>query len=1176
MVNGWIIGGVALLYLFGLFGVAYWRDRTTGVKVAPRPTLYAFSLAVFCTSWTFYGSVGLAARSGYDFLPVYLGPIIAIVFGWPLIVRIIRISKAQNVSSIADFIAARYGKNQYLAALVTIIAVAGTVPYIALQLKAVSISVTTLLVSGNGAGGAVAAAPTIVDISLLVAVFMAAFAVLFGTRHVDATEHQEGLMLAVAVESIVKLLAFLVVGLFIVIGFYGGFDGVVAQWNARPEHLEVFTSDIDGGRWLTIGFLSLISFVLLPRQFHVMVVENRSTEEIKRAIWLFPVYLIAINIFVIPIAMAGLTQFPQGAADADFFVLTLPQALGQSTFTLIAFVGGLSAATAMVMVACVALAIMVCNDLVVPLLIHMGSRKDAFGRSDGDMSARLLKIRRFSILGILVLAYGFLKLFAGYQQLASIGLLSFAAIVQFAPAFFGGLFWRRGTAIGAIGGISAGFLMWGYSLLLPWFVDAGIFQQSLLTDGPFGIGFLNPQALFYLKFDPLTHGVIWSVGTNLAVFVGLSLWRVPEPIERLQANIFLEDDFVDEPSSVRRQWGTQITFDHLKQTVARYLGQERAERSFEQYAKSRNVELLGYQEADIHALRFTEHLLASAIGSASSRLVVSLLLRERNISHQAALRLLDDASEALQYNRDFLQSALDQVGQGLCVFDKNMKLVCWNSQFRALLKLPEHLGRIGVQVDEILRFCALRGDFGSDDIEAIVNGRVKRFSGEISIFRENFGGGKKILEFRTGTMPQGGVAAVIVDVTKRVTAERALVEMNATLEKRVEDRTLELRDVNTALQAARVKADEANKYKTSFLAAASHDLRQPLSAARIYTGCLLDGMAGGGDVDASLVPKIEKSLQSVEDILEALVELSRYETGKMVPELKAFFLQDLFDQITLEFEPIAAQKGLRLTVMPCSEIVRSDERLLRRILQNLISNAIKYTDQGAVLIGARRGHENLQIEVWDTGSGIPDDKWELVFKEFERLPQHIGGHEGVGLGLSIVQRISELLGHKITFKSRVGRGTCFGITVPRSDEKPKAREVRKKPSVGLNVSGWRILCIDDEALVLESMEKMLSGWGCKVKTAQTIDQALAAIMEENGIPDLIISDYHLGEGTGIEAVQLIHEATQTEIPVMFVTGDHSSEIQRDIKWRGFSMLRKPIKPAAFRSMLASMRQPGAD
>ena len=1169
MIDGWIIGFAALFYLLALFGVAYWRDMTGGRKVSARPTIYALSLAVFCTSWTYYGSVGVAARSGYDFLPIYIGPVLAMVFGWPLIVRIVKICKSQNISSIADFISARYGKNQYLAALVTIIAVLGTVPYIALQLKAVSVSVTTLVESGSGASDVASRWHPLMDVSLMVALFMAAFAMLFGTRHVDTMEHQEGLMMAVAVESVVKLLALLFVGVFVVFGLYDGFGDLAVAVKKQVSVAQVFTQDIDGGRWLTLGFLSLVSFVLLPRQFHILVVENRSVEEIKRAVWLFPLYLLAINLFVVPIAMAGLVQFSQDGTDADFYVLKLPQAAGQSFVTLIAFLGGLSAASAMVMVASVALAIMVCNDLVVPLLIYYGSRHAEYGGQDADMHARLLIIRRISIIAVLIIAYVFLKLFGDYQQLATIGLLSFAAIVQFSPAFFGGLIWRNGTALGAFAGISVGFAIWSYTLLLPWFVEAGMIAQSVLTYGPLGIGFLKPQALFYLQFDPLTHSVLWSVGLNICAYIGFSLWRVPQPIERLQANIFIKEESVAEPAPAIRQWGAQISFDHLRMTVARYLGQERAERSFEQYAHKRNIEVNWNEAADIHALRFTEHLLASAIGAASSRLVISLLLRERNISHQAALKLLDDASEALQYNRDFLQSALDQVGQGLCVFDKNLQLVVWNRQFRVLLDLPPHLGRIGVSLDEILRFCTMRGDFGEGNIEEIVEERLARFTGEVSDFKEFFDGGHKILEFRTGTMPQGGVVTVIVNISEKVKANIALAELNRTLEMRVEERTSELSEANSALEEARLLADDANKYKTSFLAAASHDILQPLSAARIYTACLSDMLRK--EANKEIIPKIEKSLQSVEDILGALIELSRYDTGKMVPAIKVFALQDLFDQLALEFEPIATQKGLVFKFVATSEAVRSDERLMRRVLQNLVSNAIKYTDRGTVLLGVRRGIKNLEIQVWDTGTGIPEDKRELVFQEFERLPQAEGSQEGVGLGLSIVRRISELLGQRVSFTSRLNHGTCFSVCVPRSSERGVVRGGRARvPSVS-DLNNVRVLCIDDDGRVLDSMVEMLTRWGCVVKSAQSIDQALAHVEDGEYRPDLIISDYHLGEGTGIEAVQLVSEALGLEIPTVIVTGDHSAETQRDIKWRGFNMLRKPIKPAALRSVISSVR-----
>jgi Na+/proline symporter len=463
LLQGWIVVVIALAYIGFLFLVASYGDRRRELARGSRSRLliYPLTLAIYCTSWTFFGSVGLASRTGFDFLAIYIGPMLMVGLGYPLIIRIVRLAKGQNITSIADFIAARYGKSQAVAATVALIAIVGMVPYIALQLKAVSSSVGTILAQASAATGT--AQPLIGDIALFVALLMAAFAVLFGTRHIDATEHQDGLMVAIATESVVKLVAFLAVGVFVTFVMFPGPLALFARALQLPQTGAMLTHPPPLSTFCAMTALSLFAIVLLPRQFHVAVVENHSEAEIRRAAWLFPLYLVLINLFVVPIATAGLLAFPAGGMDGDMFVLGLPLKAHSELFALIAFIGGLSAATAMVIVESVALAIMVSNDIVMPLALK---RRATQGGAPSGAGAQLLTVRRIAIFAILLLAYVYYRS-AGAAQLASIGLLSFAAIAQFAPAFFGGLIWRRGTAVGAIAGMSAGILVWGYTASSP-------------------------------------------------------------------------------------------------------------------------------------------------------------------------------------------------------------------------------------------------------------------------------------------------------------------------------------------------------------------------------------------------------------------------------------------------------------------------------------------------------------------------------------------------------------------------------------------------------------------------------------------------------------------------------------------------------------------------------------
>ncbi|MCB4770658.1 hybrid sensor histidine kinase/response regulator [Ancylobacter sp. Lp-2] len=1182
MLQAWVIIAVALAYIGFLFAVASYGDRrqARGKRSRGRPNIYSLSLAVYCTSWTFFGSVGLATTQGVDFLTIYVGPILVFALGVPLLLRLVRLAKAQNITSIADFIAARYGKSQGVAAVVALVAILGSLPYIALQLKAVAISLVALLGDFEGLGMHY---PVIGDLALLVAMAMAVFAVLFGTRHIDATEHQEGLMLAVAAESIVKLVSFLAVGLFVTFVMFAGPFDLVAQAQEK-DVLPVLTRHFSLGDWGTMSVLSALAILMLPRQFHVAVVENTSEGEIRTAAWLFPAYLVLINIFVIPIAIAGLVSFPPGFIDGDMYLLALPMSVGAQGVALLAFVGGLSAATAMVIVETVALAVMVSNDLVMPLLVRARRHSTeaappalpalAPPRGDGapaqsDMGHKLLLVRRAAIFAILLLAYLYYRI-TGEAQLAQIGLLSFAAVAQFGPALLLGLVWRRGTALGAMAGIAAGVALWAYTLLLPSLADAGLVARTLLTEGPFGLGFLRPQALLGLHAAPLTHGVLWSLSINLIIFVTVSMMRHPSPIERLQASVFVEADRSPSAPSFRL-WRSPVTVGELTATVARYLGEERTRASFESVSAMRGLSLDPAREADFQLVRYAEHLLASAIGAASSRLVLSLMLRKRTVSTKAALKLLDDASAAIQYNREILQTALDHVRQGIAVFDRDLRLVFWNRQFGEMLDLPSEAVRIGVGIDQILRIAASSGLFGPGPIEQIVRERLSRYNRRNASFQERLSPRGVVMEVRVNTMPDGGVVVTFTDITPTVEAAEALERANETLEKRVKERTKALEHLNTELAQAKSDAEDANISKTRFLAAASHDILQPLNAARLYATSLVERAVTAENI--RLAQNVDASLEAVEEILGALLDISRLDTGAMKPDIGPFRLDDIFRQLEVEFAPLAKEKGLRLTFAASSAAVRSDRRLLRRLLQNLVSNAIKYTPRGRVLIGVRHRRGRLRIQVYDTGLGVPSSKQKLIFKEFQRLDQGAKAARGLGLGLSIVERISRVLDHPIELSSQPGRGSMFAVEVPSAPPIPAeagpAPRATAVPIAGLN--GLSVLCIDNDPAILDGMDTLLSGWGCQVLKAADVPGALAMLREARARPDVLLIDYHLDDTDGIEATKHLRWKLDQSLPAVLITADRSKKVRDTAKETEMEVLNKPVRPAALRALLAQWR-----
>jgi Na+/proline symporter/signal transduction histidine kinase len=1164
MLHDWGVIAAAFGYIGFLFCVASYGDRIALFQRGrARALIYPLSLAIYCTSWTFFGSVGVASRTSVDFLAIYVGPILMIGFCTPILRRVIQLAKSQNITSIADFIAARYGKSQAVAATVAVIAIIGSVPYIALQLKAVASSLSTIL----GEDQAIESIPIVGDIALIVTLAMAVFAVLFGTRQTNATEHQHGLMLAVATESIIKLVTFIAAGLFVTFWMFSPVD-LMERALKTPEAARAIAYTPSVGNFLTMVLLSFCAIMLLPRQFHVSVVENSDDAEVSRAKWLFPLYLVAINIFVIPIALAGLVTFPFGAVDSDMYVLALPIEAGSTFLSIVVFIGGMSAATAMVIVECVALAVMVSNDLVMPLVLQRGPHAS---NSNADFGPFLLKVRRFAIFAIMVMAYFYFRAL-GNTQLAAIGLLSFAAIAQFAPAFFGGLIWRRATARGAMGGMLVGFAVWAYTLFIPSFLDGNTAGMLLLQHGPFGIEALRPQDLFGADLPPLLHGTLWSLSLNILTYVVLSLLRQPSAIERLQAELFVPNAMAPMTPAFRR-WRSTVTVQDILGTVTQYLGPERARESFEAFAASQRVSLDPAAPADFELLQHAEHLIASSIGAASSRLVMSLLLRKRTVSAKAALKLLDDSHAALHFNREILQTALNHVRQGIAVFNPELQLICSNRQFGEILGLPPQIVQIGVPLQEILEFIGGQNASGFGDNATLTQMRLIAYTTEGEPYLERLPDRQIVIEVRANRMPDSGLVLTFSDVTPSFEAAEALERANASLEKRVRDRTEELTRLNSELARAKSTAEDANISKTRFLAAASHDILQPLNAARLYVTSLVERQSGGED--ARLVENIDDSLEAIEEILGALLDISRLDAGAMNPSISSFRIGDLMRSLEIEYAPIARARGVALAFVPCSLPVESDRLLLRRLLQNLISNAIKYTPHGRVLVGCRRRGTSLQIGIYDTGVGIPVQKRGEIFKEFHRLEQGARIARGLGLGLSIVKRLAHVLNHGIALDSNRSGGSFFSVTVPiakainHTTAVTSATPLSKAP-----MSGTLIVCIENDAAILDGMKTLLTAWGAVVVAVADPEAAIEAISEiEAGGKRLtgLLVDYHLDRGNGVAAIREIRSRFGPDIPAILITADRSPHVREAARQEKIAVLNKPVKPASLRALLGQWR-----
>ncbi len=651
---GWVIVISALSYIGLLFWVARFADRRAerGRSVIANPYVYSLSLAVYCTAWTFYGSVGRAASSGIDFLPVYLGPTLMAGLWWVVFRKIIRISQQNSITSIADFISSRYGKGIALGMIVTGIAAVGIVPYVALQLDGIATSFSLLWHYPDITATSAELTDAFGGTAFWVALLLATFAILFGTRHLDVTEHHEGLVAAIAFESVVKLFAFLAVGIFVTWGLFAGPGDIFSRAAADPDISSLLS--FHGGveeywNWGWLMVLSALAIMFLPRQFQMAVVENTDESHLNKAIWLFPLYLLVINLFVLPIAVAGRLTFVEGSVDTDNLVLLLPMADGQRLLALFVFIGGLSAAASMVIVATVALATMVSNDVVIPLLLKVRSLRLA---ERGDVSSLVLGTRRVTILSVVLFGYLYFRLTEGALPLVSVGLISFAAIAQLAPSILGGIYWKPGNRKGAIAGMVAGFTVWAYALAVPTLAESGLMSDSFVENGPFGIEVLRPFALLGLEgFDPITNGLFWSLLVNAGLFMIVSIFTEQTPIEQRQASIFVD---VFRGASERTQaslWRGTGSLEELRSILARVLGTERADALLMRYAATRGIAESADLQADSDLILFVEQRLAGAVGAVSARALVSSAVEEAALSRDEVLGVLDETSRVLAYSR---------------------------------------------------------------------------------------------------------------------------------------------------------------------------------------------------------------------------------------------------------------------------------------------------------------------------------------------------------------------------------------------------------------------------------------------------------------------------------------------------------------------------------------------
>ncbi|TKR33072.1 response regulator [Luteimonas gilva] len=1093
-----VIVVAALLWLGLLFGTALYAERHPQVLAQRWPYVYALSLAVYCTSWTFYGTVTQAARYGWPLPPTFVGTILLYAFAAAAMVKLVRLARESNATSLADFIATRLGKDGWLAATVTAVVALGLIPYIALQLKAVAMSYAMLTRADESV-----LQPAWQDSALYVALLMALFAMLFGTRRVNAAEHNRGLVLAIAFESLLKLAAMLALGAFV-----WGLD--LGPAASAPK-----TGAPAADGFVPLVLLGVLAMFTLPHQFHVGVIECRDERHVRTARWLFPLYMVLIALPLMPLAHAGDALLAGRGVSSDLYVLALPLSQGREALALFAFLGGLSAATGMIVVSTLTLSLMVGNHWLAPGLLRGAWVREG----GGDLRGVVLLLRRAGILAIMLLAWIYSRQVAGNDALADVGAVSFSALATLAPALAFAV-WRPQTPARAVSvGIAVGFAFWCWALLVPVASEARGATPAWLQEGPLGIAWLAPDALFGLTgWSRLGRAVIASLFTGtLAIVLVTSLKKAP-----------------GKNSPHRFDAST------LRSAGRRFLPLQRLE------------ELLADAPADGPVSTDTaaalERELAAVLGSASARLLLDAARREAGPGLDTVAAIVGEASQDLRFNQRLLEAALQNMSQGISVVDASLRLVAWNRRYAELFGFPDELLQVGRPIADLTRWALRRMPPRGDAENALQRKLGFMRAGTPHLSERVFPDGS-IVEIRGNPMPGGGFVATFTDVTAFRRAEADLIQANETLEQRVDERT-------ALLQAAKGEAERANDAKSRFLAAIGHDLLQPLHAAHLFTDALVPQLDDRNQRESVL--QIRGALDSTTELLTGLLDMSRLEAGGLAPQPREFPLAEVMDPLASEFRALAAERGLAFRYVRTRAWTRSDPQLLRRVLQNFLANAVRYTAQGRVLFGARRSAGGLRIEVHDTGPGIAAEQQRAIFEEFRRGDGESG--QGLGLGLAIADRIAGLLDMPLRLRSRPGEGSMFSVAAPMV-ERVSVPEL----SVGGAMRGIKVLLVDNDPQALAALQKLLESWGCEVATAGDPTEAERVVAQESAA--FWLFDFHLDDGqTGIGLRDRL-VSNHAPRPTVILSADRSEAVRRAVHEAGLPLLLKPLKPLALKSVM---------
>lgn len=1111
MLNVSFMLAVIGLYLGALAWVG-WRADRAFLPARAKTVRYGLSLATLCSAWTYFGAVGDAARGSWLFLANAIGPVLAVTLFAPVWRRIAVLAKQENVGSLADFLAARYGKNRQLGIVVTLIATLGTLPYIALQ----------LVVLTQGWAFAVGGAQTGPVGTLVLVMVLTGMALAFGTRRPSLTQHNRGFVAIIAVEALVKISGLLLVAGLCWVLLGRGDHPWAGVWAAVPP-----LADTSPSTFVILTLLCTVTAFTLPRQFHLGFVALEKPKDMRGAslvvagyfgLWVVATMVIAVGIRA-GHGMAGVSPYLQ--------VLAIPLMRGHMALATVAWLGGLSAGGAMVVVEMTAISAMVSNEIILPLFA--GTMRERGKR--GDVGRAIVRLRRITMIAIAALAWGYTIAFARAAGPTELGMTALTVFAQLVPALFGGIYWRRGHASGALAGLGAGVVIW-----------------AAVSAGPVMLG--HAGAIWPATRGPWGEAaILLSLLANAAAYVLVSARARPSLIDLIQAN-----NFVEAPDALADQGRREIgaTLGDLRQLLRQFLGEIEGDRTLAEIASQlRMVSMEDAQPVSPPMVRQAERVLAGVIGASSARNVVAIALAAGGRDAGEVNRILDEAGHAVHFSRELLQTTLASLPQGVCVVDAGGMIVAWNAGYPQFLGLPGESIHVGQPLDDLLAMAPLAEAARAHRVWRQAQAKAQPLAEEIAL------GNGRAFSLRGRALAGGDYLMTLADITDLKRAEQVLAQNQEVLEQRVAERTRALTAANAALEEARARAEQVSGSQRRFVAAASHDLVQPLHAARLFIGNAL--LAADAD-QRDLLERADQSVEGAHRLLQAMLKLSQLELGALHPQHQPVDAGALLASLAAEFESMARARGLDLVVIPTARWVRTDRDLLRSILQNLLVNALRYTPRGRVVMCARRAADGLRFEVRDSGVGLAAEQLPAAFREFTRLEQGQTLSEGAGLGLSIVARIAAALGHRLAVASRPGVGSTFSITVPLCAPQRVRVPVRAVP---VALGGLAVLCVEDDEEVLAGTAALIERWGGVVTRCNRV-----ADVPPEGRWDAVLADYQLGDGDGFSLLRALAPRAGLRI---LITATPREDWAEALPRAGIHLLCKPMPPLELQRLLMEAR-----